>query len=221
MPLLKNVNHELFCRYIVEGNSAAESVKKAGFMPNADQGVLVKTAAKLNSRKDIAERIKELREKGAARTTVTAARIMEEFAKIGFANMMDYVKIQSDGSAYVDMKDLTREQAAAISEIVVDTYMDGKGDEAREVKRIRVKLHDKQAALVNMGKHLGMFTNRVEVTGKNGGPIELSNKVEVALLSRDEREMLKSLLLLASERKRGQAVGIPAPSIDADYEEQQ
>ena len=49
---------------------------------------------------------------------------------------------------------------------------------------IEVKLNDQTAALTNIGKHLGMFIERVEATGKNGGPIEITNLTDAALDAR-------------------------------------
>ncbi len=36
----------------------------------------------------------------------------------------------------------------------------------------KIELYDAQAALVHIGKAQGMFTDKVEVTGKDGGPIQ-------------------------------------------------
>lgn len=41
---------------------------------------------------------------------------------------------------------------------------------------IEVKLQDQQAALLKVAQHLGMFTDRVELTGKDGGPVEIESK---------------------------------------------
>lgn len=218
MPVLKDHRHELFARRIAEGLSPTDAMREAGIHSGSVSGNAIAVNGKnLEKRPAIAARIMELREQAAARTTVTAARVLEEMAKIGFANMIDYIKVQEDGSAYVDLNQIDRDKAAAISEVVVDTYMEGKGDEAREVKRVRLKLHDKRGALMDMGRHLGMFTQRVEVTGKDGGPIQHQSAVEVSLLNREEREMLKQLLLLAAERKRGKELGIQSPTIDAEF----
>ena len=37
---------------------------------------------------------------------------------------------------------------------------------------LEVKTHDQRAALIDLGKHLGMFSNKVELTGKDGGPVK-------------------------------------------------
>jgi hypothetical protein len=42
---------------------------------------------------------------------------------------------------------------------------DGRGENARAVKRVKFKLRDKRAALVDLGRHLGMFQDSA---GGNG-----------------------------------------------------
>ena len=57
------------------------------------------------------------------------------------------------------MSAITTEQSAALSEFTVDEYMDSRGDDARAVRKIRIKVHDQLRPLVELGKHLGMFKN--------------------------------------------------------------
>jgi phage terminase small subunit len=96
---------------------------------------------------------------------LTTDKVLEELMRLGFANLADYLVVQSDGSAVVDLSELTRDQAAAISEITVDEYLDGKGEDAREVKRTKIKLVDKGQNLERLGRYLKLFTDRVEVSG--------------------------------------------------------
>src|SRR5229473_632274 len=65
--------------------------------------------------------------------------------------------IRPGGDPYVDFSMLTRDQAAALREVTVDTYVEGHGENARKVRRIKFKLGDKRAALVALGKHFGLF----------------------------------------------------------------
>lgn len=106
------------------------------------------------------------------RTQITQDMVIHELAKIGFANMADYMKASDGGDPYLDFSGLTRDQAAALAEVTVEDFTDGRGENARDVKRVKFKLCDKRAALVDIGRHLGMFRDKVELTGRDGGPIE-------------------------------------------------
>jgi phage terminase small subunit len=97
----------------------------------------------------------------------TARQVLEELTRIGLANMRDYLGPRGQ---VVDVSQLTREQTAAIQEVTVDTYLDGDG--AREVKKVRLKLADKRAALVDLGRHHKLFTDKFEHGGRNGGPLD-------------------------------------------------
>jgi phage terminase small subunit len=91
------------------------------------------------------------------KTGVTIADIVAELAKLGFSNMRDYVTIAEDGQVQVDVAQAPDGKWAAIQELTSETYTEGKGEDARMVTRTRIKLHGKEAALVDIGKHLGMF----------------------------------------------------------------
>ena len=153
--------------YLVDLN-ATQAAVRAGYSE--------KTARQMGSenlsKPDIQAVIAEEQLKRSTRTEITADKVLKELALLGFANMEDYIRIGTNGDPYIDLSELTREQAAAISEVAVDDYVDGRGKDAREVKKVRLKFHDKKGALVEIGKHLGMFVERHELTGKDGGPIE-------------------------------------------------
>lgn len=122
---------------------------------------------------NIKKRVAEILDKAAERAEVNVARILEELSKLGFANMQDYMRVGLDGDPTLDFSKLTRDQAAALVEVTVEDFTDGRGDNARDVRRVKFKLADKRAALVDMGKHLGMFVDKHEHTGEGGGPIEV------------------------------------------------
>ena len=69
--------------------------------------------------------------------------------------MMDYMKIGPSGDPVLDFSNLTREQAAALTEVTVDDYIDGRGENAREVRKVKFKLGDKRAALMDVAKLFG------------------------------------------------------------------
>ena len=143
--------------YLIDLN-ATQAAIRAGYSKKTAGAIGVENLKKPL----IAAAISEGRRKQAERTEITADKVLAEPALLGFANMRDYIRISKDGEPYIDLSELTREQAAAISEVAVDDYVDKRGENAREVKKVRLKFHDKKGALVEIGKHLGMFTEKVE-----------------------------------------------------------
>ena len=132
----------------------------------------------------------------SGRTQITQDQVLQELAKIGFANMADYMRVGSNGDPCLDFSALTRDQAAALVEVTVEDFVDGRGEDARDVRKVKFKLADKRAALVDIGKHLGMFVDRHEITGRGSGPVEVdaSHKANLDNLSLDEKKVLYGLL---------------------------
>ena len=110
---------------------------------------------------------------------VTETMVLEELKRIGFANMLDYLRVGPGEEPAIDLSRLDRAQAAAIAELTVEGAAAGRGGEAREPRRVKFKLHDKIAALVKLGQHLGMFKERIE----HSGAIGLSHEEALAALA--------------------------------------
>ena len=97
------------------------------------------------------------------RSGITRERVANELGRIGFANMMDYMRIDpATGEPRIDWSDLTREQAAALTEVTVDDYLGGRGAELREVRKVKFKLGDKRAALMDIAKLFGWVVEKRE-----------------------------------------------------------
>lgn len=143
-----------FCEEYVVDFNGTQSVIRAGYSKKTAK----EQASRLLTFANIQAKIKELTEAQSKRTEIRADQVMKELALIGFSNMLDYVEIEN-GVAYTDLSKLTREQAAAIQEIVTE--------EGEAGRRVKIKLTDKIRALTKMGEHLGMFIERSEV-GKPG-----------------------------------------------------
>jgi phage terminase small subunit len=191
MPVLSNARQERFCQEIVKGKPAEEAYKLAGYAPSRAN------ACTLKQKKNVKQRIAELIDRRETLDTVSTAKaieklaitkeaILSELAKIAFANMQDYMKVGPDGAPTLNFKDLTRDQAAALVEITVEEFRDGRTD-AREVRRVKFKLGDKKGALVDLGKHFGMFIERHEV-GEPGEFARMSDaELSQALLEQAEK----------------------------------
>lgn len=154
--------------YLIDLN-ATQAAIRAGYSEKTASQIGEQNLRKLEIQAAVNAAVAERSE----RTKITQDMVLQEIAKLSFSNMLDYITINKDGLAYVDLSQITRDQAAAIQEITVDEYVDGKGEDARDVKKVKIKLADKRGSLELLGRHLKMFTDKVERTGANGGPIDI------------------------------------------------
>ena len=145
MPILDNPSHELFAQTCARGKSQSEAYVIAGYEENGGN------ASTLAAREDVAARITEFKSITAARAMVTGERVLAELARIGFADITQAVQIVNGKVQVIDTANLSPDLKAAMAEI--SQTKDG----------IKVKLHDKRAALENLGKHLGLFKENISV----------------------------------------------------------
>ena len=107
--------------------------------------------------------IEELLEARRERTAITADRVLLEFARIAFSDTREL--FNEDGSLK-DPHKLTDAVAAAVAGIEV-SEAEMSSDEGKTkvvtVKTKKVKLWDKQAALIALARHLGMFPRDTSV----------------------------------------------------------
>ncbi len=156
------VKQRLFVReYLIDLN-ATKAAERAGYSASTAR----QQGARLLSNVDISAEIAAQQEQRFERLGITADAVLQELAKIAFSNMLDYITVTPTGAARVDLSKLTRDQAAAVGEITVEEFTERTGegrDGFEKVKRIKFKLSDKRGALVDLGRHLKLFTERVEV----------------------------------------------------------
>jgi phage terminase small subunit len=106
--------------------------------------------------------------------------VLGELAKLGFSNMLNYFAIGADGEPRLDFSALTWDQAAAIHELVVETRtQERENGPPAVIVKTKFKLADKRAPLVDLGKHLGLFKERVEHSGPGGGPVEVKEVSDI------------------------------------------
>ena len=102
---------------------------------------------------------------------ISAERVLEEIAKLAF---FDPRKLfESDGSPK-QLHELDDETAMAVAGFEFVELFEGTGDQKHAYGLLKkYKLTDKRASLELLGKYLKLFTDRTEITGKDGGPIQV------------------------------------------------
>ena len=155
---------EIFCREYIKTLNGTNAAIAAGYKANSAHV----SASRLLKNAKVKARIAELLKKHTDKLDSSAERVIEELHKLAYSNMLDYIRINREGQADIDLSTLTREQAAAIQEIKVDTS-GGTGDgERRQVLRTTFKLTDKGANLERLGRYHKLFTDKVEHSGLEG-----------------------------------------------------
>ena len=173
MAVLENPRHEIFAREIAKGASQREAYRAAGYEGERRRSMDA-NASRLIADDKVALRVQEIQAAAAKRAEITIERTLLELAKIGYADIRKAVRwgegiaikdadgneAISNGVAMLDSAEIDDDTAAAIAEV------------AQTRDGIKIKFHDKLGALEKIGKHLGMFVDRHEHSGKDGGPIE-------------------------------------------------
>jgi hypothetical protein len=110
-----------------------------------------------DGRKSIADLVKEAMEARSRRTGITADRVVTELAKLAFANLGDYMPEELGAHPYKHLQGLDRDRRAVLEEVQVEHFVERRGEDARQVRKVKFKLHDKQSALDSLARHLGMY----------------------------------------------------------------
>lgn len=130
----------------------------------------------------VANAIQKVFDKRAAKVEITQEMVLRELAKIGFADIRNAVTWGTTEMRVVDPGDDESEpKTAPYHGLALKASGDIDDDTAAAISEVsegrdglKVKFHDKQAALVNIGRHLGMFKDKTELSGPGGGPIEFT-----------------------------------------------
>lgn len=162
MPL--TAKQEEFAAGIASGLSQAEAYRKAypASTKWKDKSVWVNASA-LASDTDVQLRVSELLGKAAAANEVTVERIVRELALIAFGNKKAVMAWGPGGLKLKESEEISDDAAAIVAEVKETTSATGGS--------LSLKTHDKVKALELLGRHVGMFVDKTEVTGKDGAPI--------------------------------------------------
>lgn len=165
--------------YIVDLNGKQAAIR-AGYSEKTAEA----QASRLLSNAKVQCYIQKRKQDRVERTEITQDMVLYELASIAFSNAADYAKvvekeatIQTDEGEEIQLYDkdgnpvmyrtvepvltseLTEKQKRALS--VIKKGRDG----------FEIKPYDKLRALELLGKHIGMFQERVEVTGEVNNPM--------------------------------------------------
>ncbi len=155
MPILENSRHEIFAQELAKGATQTEAYLTAGYKGDRT------AASRLSTNINIQERVAELKSAIAERVEVDEAYVL--------GTIKETVERCKQSAPVRDRK----------GEIVLTETPDGSLTPAYEFNAGAVL---KGAEL--LGKYLGMFVEKHEHTGKDGGPIETADLSDMETIKR-------------------------------------
>lgn len=158
----------LFCaEYVIDSNGKRAAIA-AGY---AKKGAEV-AASNLLRQAKVQETVDMLVQAMAARSLATADRVFHELSRIALS---DPKELFSEDGILRKMADIPEDLRRAIASVEVDEIWKGKGDSRELVGHTsKIKLWSKTAALETLASALQLVSKRLEVTGKNGGALEVN-----------------------------------------------
>lgn len=170
-PSKLTMMRKVFCaEYVADPDfNATQAAIRAGFSAKSAK---VKACMMLQDENVQAE-IERLSKGFLYQLGVTTIGIVSEAKKIAYSNMLDFGTIDDDGQFNISLPN-DRSLMAAVQEVVTDTWTEGKGEDKEKHTRTRLKLANKMPAIELLGRRLNAFPDRVEVGGKDGGPIHFT-----------------------------------------------
>ena len=147
--------------WLIDFNGKQAAIR-AGYSAKTAEVTAAKLLRNAKVQAEIARRQKDLQK----RTEVSQDRVVKELARIAFANIADYLHVETqtrtkdDGTevtyqtvVFNETQELSADQRAALAVV------------KQSVNGFELKLHDKIKALELLGRHIGMFTDKLEVKG--------------------------------------------------------
>lgn len=140
-----------FCGGNLIDLNATQAAVRAGYSPKTANEQGSQNLAKLSIQAAIDRAMAER----SRRTRINQDRVIDELARIALVNPADVV----DADSAAVKTDASREDTACIAGVKIRTLVTKDG----LVVEREVKFYDKVRALELLGKHLGLFTDRVKL----------------------------------------------------------
>ncbi len=134
--------------YLIDLNATQAAIRAGYSEKTAEQ-----QGPRLLGNVGVAAAIHSAQAKRAQRTEITQDRVLKELARIGFADLRKAVTWGEAGVVLVDSAKVDEDTALAVSEV------------SQGPNGLKIKMHDKLAALEKIGRHLGMFKDGAEDQG--------------------------------------------------------
>jgi len=161
---------ESFCQGYARHGNATRAAKEAGYAEKSAHS----QAHDLLKKPEISARLNLIRAERWKALHMSDDELLAEAAKIGRFSMARLLHVTPDGDPYLDLSKATDDDLAALTEVSIEDFTDGRevDDEGntikRDVRRVKAKAPNKLQAISLLMKHRGLLTDKLEVTAGEG-----------------------------------------------------
>lgn len=181
-----NEKQKRFAREYVKDLNATQAAIRAGYSEKSAYS----QAHDLLKNPKVKNFIEQLSEKRNSKLEISAERVLLEISRLAF---FDPRKLFDDAGMPIHISQLDDDTAAAIAGIEVCTQ----GNDKMGLGEIRkYKLSDKSKNLELLARHLKLLTDKVEVGGMPGQPVETVNThgpMDAATAMKNYRDLIKNM----------------------------
>lgn len=175
--------------YLIDLN--ATRAYKAAYPSVKKDEVAAAASARLLRNVKVQDYLMERQKDLQKRTEITQDKVLQELARIGFADIKDYLSFRTEKTVITYDTDTGEPiiDYSPIIEMLDSDQVDGKVIQEVSINSKGVftfKLYSKLDALEKIGKTLGMFKDKVELSGNINNPFE-------GLTTEELKELLKKL----------------------------
>lgn len=143
--------------------NATEAAKRAGYSPDTAYSIGQENLKKPEISLFVKQRLNE--------AAMTADEVLRRLADMARGN----IGVFMDEEGYFD---LTTEEAINSRHLIrkskVKKRVSSNKDDPWTETEVEIELHDPKDALVHLGRHHKLFTDKQELSGKDGGPIDVN-----------------------------------------------
>lgn len=152
---------EKFCwEYVLRGDNASRAYRVV--KPSVKDSTARVEASKLLTNPDVITRIAQIRAELRRRYQVTAEDLMEYHGKVLKVDRTEYLDQETGKPKKIENID-----TEALSILEFDAEKDAKGN-----IHVLFKVPQRHQSAVEMARIMGLHKDRMELTGKDGGPVE-------------------------------------------------
>lgn len=158
--------------YLKDFNATQAAIRAGYSKKNARQA-----GSELLTFPDVKAAIWEAMEGRAKKAGVTADMVLAELRRVAFTNMGALARWNASGVEFKDSSTLSEDEIATVSEVSESTNQHGGS--------LKIKQYDKVKALELLGRHLGMFNDKLEISDADDRPLKELSDAELMKLRGD------------------------------------